>query len=92
MAWQGPEALIADIWPFDEAGSVLGHISGSSFPGIERLEQLARASISSPLVLVSATGRTTAEVAFRLGKLGLDNVTAIGGGLAAWCALEDSNL
>lgn len=87
VAEQGPDVLIADIRPLAEAGSVLGHIPGSSFPGIERLERLAGDGDSSPLVLVSATGRTAANVALRLEKLGLENVAAMEGGLAAWRAL-----
>ena len=87
VAEQGPGVLIADIRPIGEADGVLGYIPGSSFPGIERLEELARGTSSSPIVLVSATGRAAADVALRLEKLGLSHVAAMEGGLAAWRAL-----
>ena len=87
VAEQGTAVQIADIRPREESGGVLGYIPGSSFPGIVRLEQLAGAVSSSPLVLVSATGRTAANVALRLEELGLEHVAAMAGGLAAWRAL-----
>ena len=87
VAEQGPDVQIADIRPIAEADGVVGYIPGSSFPGITRLEQLACGASSSPLVLVSATGRTAGPVALRLEELGLEHVAAMEGGLAAWRAL-----
>ncbi|NHZ73062.1 MAG: hypothetical protein GWP16_01135 [Nitrospirae bacterium] len=87
VAEQGPAVQIVDIRPSDKATGVLGYIPGSSFPGIERLEQLADAVSSSPLVLVSATGVTAAKAALHLEELGLEHVAAMEGGLAAWRAL-----
>jgi rhodanese-related sulfurtransferase len=87
VAEQGPAVQIADIRPRDEAGGVLGYIPGSFFPGIEQLEQLTGAASSFPLVRVSATGRTAANVALRLEELGLEHVAVMEGGLAAWRAL-----
>jgi len=87
VAEQGPAVQIADLRQREEAGGVLGYIPGSSFPGTERLEQLARTASSLPLVLVSATGRTAANVALHLEEMGLEHVAALEGGLAAWRAL-----
>lgn len=87
VAEQGPALQLVDIRSRDVAGGVLGYIPGSSFPGIERLEQLARTVVSSPLVLVSATGRTAANVALQLQESGLSHVAAMEGGLVAWRAL-----
>jgi rhodanese-related sulfurtransferase len=88
VAEQGPGVRIADLRSREEATGALGYIPGSAFLGVERLEQLARdAAAAPPLVLVCATGEDAADVARRLEALGLDNVAAMAGGIAAWRAL-----
>jgi rhodanese-related sulfurtransferase len=85
LADQGPGVQIADIRAPEEATGVLGYIPGSSFPGIARLEQLARdGDDTSPLVLVCATGEASAIAARKLEELGMTHVAALAGGLAAW--------
>jgi len=88
VAEQGPGIRIADVRPRDEATGVLGYIPGSEFCGLERLERLTQESTSgAPLVLVSATGGAAANVARRLAELGMQNVAAMAGGIAAWRGL-----
>ena len=88
VAEQGPGVQIADIRQPDQSTGLLGYIPGSAFPGVERLQQLAHeTTAASPLVLVSATGYAAANVAQQLEELGMKNVAAMTGGLAAWRAL-----
>ena len=87
VAEQGPALQIVDVRPSDDAIGVLGYVPGSSFPGIEQLKQLERDAGSAPMVLVSASGNTSAKVARQLADLGHKNVAAMKGGLAAWRAL-----
>lgn len=88
VAEQGSGVRIVDLRPRDEATGVLGYIPGSAFPGTARLEQLARdAAAAPPLVLVSATGDDAAEAARHLEGVGMQDVAAMAGGLAAWRAL-----
>jgi rhodanese-related sulfurtransferase len=84
-AEQGPAIQIADIRSLDKATGVLGYIPGSAFTDVERLEKLAReATVTAPLVLVSASGDTAAKFAQQLEQRGMQNVAAMSGGLAAW--------
>jgi len=88
VAEQGPGVRIADIRPRRKATGVLGYVPGSAFPGLGRLEELAEdTTAASPLVLVSATGEDAAHAAGRLEGLGMKNVAAMAGGIAAWRAL-----
>jgi rhodanese-related sulfurtransferase len=85
VAEQGPGVEIADIRSPEDATGVLGYIPGGSFPGVERLRQLAReTAITSPLVIVCATGDASAKVARQLEELGVKHVAAMAGGLAGW--------
>ena len=84
VAAQGEAVQIADVRPEREAFGPLGYIPGSAFPGAAHLEELARSGSSSPLVLVCGTGEASAKEALRLEAMGMSNVAAMAGGLAAW--------